>query len=123
MPQGRGISENELLIPYKSPPFPVRGVVGTDIDKCITVALMGNMDQLMSRENKAGHACPATGSMCLCSRMSLIRTRRLTEATPIIMTGTPTKCYCHAHFAVHMVDLGYANKASNRKKLISPASI
>ncbi len=26
MPHGRGISENELLIPFKSPPLPVRGV-------------------------------------------------------------------------------------------------
>ena len=35
MPQCRGIGKNELLIPSKSPPFPVWGVVGTDIDKCI----------------------------------------------------------------------------------------
>ena len=35
VPHGRGISGKELLIPYKSPSFPVRGVVSTDIDKCI----------------------------------------------------------------------------------------
>ena len=35
VPHDRGISENELLIPFKSPPLPVRGVVGTDIDRCI----------------------------------------------------------------------------------------
>ena len=34
-PHGRGTSKNELLIPFKSPPLPVRGVVGTDIDRCI----------------------------------------------------------------------------------------
>ena len=32
-------SKNELLIPFKSPPLPVRGVVGTDIDRCITLAM------------------------------------------------------------------------------------
>ena len=40
VPHGRGISENELLIPFKSPPLPVRGVVSTDIDRCIIIILL-----------------------------------------------------------------------------------
>ena len=41
MPQCRGIGKNELLIPSKSPPFPIWGVVGTDIDRCISGKVRG----------------------------------------------------------------------------------
>ena len=40
VPHGRGISENGLSIPFKSPPLPVRGVVGTDIDRCIMLSII-----------------------------------------------------------------------------------
>ena len=76
--------------------------------------------------------CTVLMHMILYSRMSLIRTLlnqtcQLTEhqiesCHAHDVTATPMKCYCHARFAVHVIDLGYANKASNRKKLISPAS-
>ena len=36
MPQYRGIGKNELLIPSKSPPFSMMGVVRTEIDGYIT---------------------------------------------------------------------------------------
>ena len=38
------------------------------------------------------------------------------------VTATPMKCYCHAYFAVHVLDLGSANETSNGKKSISAAT-
>ena len=33
-----------------------------------------------------------------------------------ICGATPMKHWCHAHFAVHVLDLGYAKDTSNQKK-------